>query len=502
MCTYQKYVFNKYINKRLLVSCGKCPECQQAKANLRATRIRNHNFLSDLCLFITLTYDNKFVPYVDTHQLVNVGDCEFSDVSIPIYRDADLRYYRDKSFISFNKRVIGTISKSDIKPYCYDIPQINKKPHCTSVIVWSDVQNFIKRLRINLKRDLGYDKKITYFAVGEYGGKTYRCHFHLLIYFSQGTWETLRPVIVKSWPYGDMLRKDKRIQLAIDPSSYLASYLNKHAGFPVVLESSAIRQKHSHSFHFGVGSDCFSLPSLLEEADNGDMSYHREVLDNGKPRLVGLPVPQYVINRWFPRFKGYSSFTTDEISQLLRFPIYLWNKLGYSSQKLISLELQYSVDDFRRFVVRLRHALDTYIEITHKTEFDFAIDYQRVWLARWSYCFKHSFDDIISLDDFRHFYDNAYMLIDFNYEDFVDDYDDKSSRLVLGLSNIAPTLPPPRLDKITLTRHGFVSPDYEFNPNRRLSIIRKDKQLLKQWNFKRQTREINAEVLSSIDDEF
>lgn len=470
MCTHQKYVFNKYINKRLLVSCGKCPECQQAKANLRATRIRNHNFRSDLCFFITLTYDNKFVPYVDTSQLLNVSVCEFSDVSIPIYRDCDFRYYKDKSFVNYNKSIIGTISKSDIKPFCYDVPQITKKPHCTSVIVWSDVQNFIKRLRINLKRDLGFDKKITYFAVGEYGGKTYRCHFHLLVYFPQGTWEALRPVIVKSWPYGDMLRKDKRIQLAVDASSYLAAYLNKSDNFPVVLDSSAIRQKHSHSFHFGVGQDCFSLPSLLEKTDYGDMSYHREVLDNGVPRLVALPIPEYVINRFFPRFKGYSSFATDEISLILRLPVYLWNKLGYSKQKLICPELQYSVDDFRKFVIRLRHALDVYIDITHKTVYDFAIDYQRVWLSRWSYCFKHSFDDIKDISDFSNFYENA--------NEFVD------------CPSLSPSLPSPsRLN-------------YTLDPNKRLSIIQKDKRLLKQWNFKRTTKVINSEVLSSVDDEF
>ena len=314
MCTHQKYVFNKYINKRLLVNCGKCPECQQAKANLRATRIKNHNCNSDLCLFVTLTYDNKFVPYVKTKDLY-VSDCEFSDSQISIYRDFDFRWYRDKSFLKANRSVIGTISKSDIKPFCYAIPQITKRKGCTSVILWSDVQNFIKRLRIDLKRELGYKEKISYYAVGEYGGKTYRCHFHMLIYFPKGSYETLQPFLVKAWPYGDMLRENKRIQVAIDPSSYLASYLSKSADFPVVLESHAIRQKSSHSFHFGVGSVAFSLDSILEKADTGDMCYTREVIKDGKSLLVSLAIPQYVINRWFPRFKGYSSFAPDEILQ-------------------------------------------------------------------------------------------------------------------------------------------------------------------------------------------
>lgn len=502
MCTHQKYVFNKYINKRLLVNCGKCPECQQAKANLRATRIRNHNCNSDLCLFVTLTYDNKFIPYVETKNL-SVTDCEFSDCKIPIYRDFDFRYYKDKCFLKKNRTIIGTINKSDIIPFCYDIPQINKKQGCTSIALWSDLQNFVKRLRTDLERDLGYEETISYYAVSEYGSKTYRCHFHLLLYFPKGDYTTLKPVIVKAWPYGDMLRQNKRIQVAEDPASYLASYLNKSAGFPLVLESRAIRQKCSHSFNFGVRAHCFSLVSLLRKADIGDMSYSREVIKDGLPLLVSLPIPEYVINRWFPKFKGYSSFAPDEILQLLRFPFYLWDRLGESPRCLIAKDLTYSSEDFRSFVVRLSHAQYAYASITGKIDpYDFAIDYQRVWLSRWSYCFKHSFDDIKSIDDFRDFYENADSLISFNYIDVVNDYAERSSRLVLSLSGIAPTLPSPRLEEIRRVGDKFVSLDYEFNPNKRLSILHKDRQLLKQYRRRAQTRAINSEVFSSIDDEF
>ena len=49
------------------------------------------------------------------------------------------------------------------------------------ILVKKDLQDFIKRLRTNLQRS-GYDKKIRYFACGEYGTKKGRCHFHLLIY--------------------------------------------------------------------------------------------------------------------------------------------------------------------------------------------------------------------------------------------------------------------------------------------------------------------------------
>lgn len=49
------------------------------------------------------------------------------------------------------------------------------------ILVKKDLQDFIKRLRTNLKRS-GYEKKIRYFACGEYGTKRGRPHFHILIY--------------------------------------------------------------------------------------------------------------------------------------------------------------------------------------------------------------------------------------------------------------------------------------------------------------------------------
>lgn len=44
-----------------------------------------------------------------------------------------------------------------------------------------EVQDFMKRLRINIKRS-GYDKEIRYFACGEYGDKFSRPHYHLCIF--------------------------------------------------------------------------------------------------------------------------------------------------------------------------------------------------------------------------------------------------------------------------------------------------------------------------------
>lgn len=476
MCTHSRYIYNKYINRSILVPCGKCPSCQQAKANLRALRIRNHNQdAHNLSLFVTLTYSNDFVPYVKSSDLFNLSPIMENAVNIPVFRDKGIKVT--------SHHEVGSFLSSECRPYCHNIPELRRKKGCTGIILWSDVQKFIKRLRIYLQRYFNYHEKISYIAVGEYGKHTYRPHFHLLIYFPKASLEDVRPFIIKAWPFGDMQRANKRIQIAIDASSYLASYLAKSANLPKIFESPAFRQKHSHSLHFGVGSSAFQLASILEKVDRGDCSYNREIFKDGKPVLVALPIPQYVIGRFFPKFKGYSSFAPDEIHELLRLPRQLWNKKGRylgdifirNGSKVIELlnrvtqflpsELCYNYDDYHKFVVHLRNCVDYYIKTTGKTIYDYAIDYNRVWTTRSSYVLKHSYDNVTSFADF---YENA---VDFVHNIY-----------------IAPTL---RTDVF-----------YEINPNARSMVVRTGEKLSDMYLKKEQIKDTNSFILSELDEEF
>ena len=403
MCTKMKYVTNRYLGKSILVSCGKCSSCLQQKANARALRIRNHNVNSDLCLFLTLTYDNRFVPYIlrsDLHRAVT--DDRYFD--IPVHRDFSIHTYAGVSKVVRVGAPLSFVPSNHIHKPSYYFPPLRKKGDCTGIIYWPDVQNFMKRLRINLKRDLHYEEKITYYAVGEYGSskKSWRPHFHLLVYFPKGSFETIRSVIVKSWSYGDMLKSNKRIQIAIDASGYVASYVNKSVSLPKVLETPDFRQKHSASLHFGCNSSAFQLNSILEKVERGDCSYSREVVKDGVPLLVNLPIPSYVINRFFPKFKGLSSLAPAQVVRGLRLPIYFWHLFGKSPSGLIAEEFQWSKDDYHRIVTRFRNCIDYYVKVTGRSADMYAEDYLKVWNARFNYVFKHSYDNY----DVKNFYEN------------------------------------------------------------------------------------------------
>lgn len=133
MCVNTHYVYNRYIKKNILVDCGKCPSCLQKKAAHRANRIRNNVRSGEICLFVTLTYRNEFVPYVreiDVRNQLNV---------INVYRDAKSRLVRSSSDYDMTfKTYFGTHILQSY--WCHDLwttvenhklLQLNKKKGCS-----------------------------------------------------------------------------------------------------------------------------------------------------------------------------------------------------------------------------------------------------------------------------------------------------------------------------------------------------------------------------------
>lgn len=114
----QKTTFKQKLNDTYFlqqVPCGKCLECRKLRVNSWFVRLLNEKNVSTSAHFVTLTFEDDYLPYSDN------GLCTL-----------DYGIY----------------------------------------------QRFVKRLR---KADKS-EKSIKYFAVGEYGEKTYRPHFHALMF--------------------------------------------------------------------------------------------------------------------------------------------------------------------------------------------------------------------------------------------------------------------------------------------------------------------------------
>ncbi len=138
------------------VPCGRCENCKKDRSKAWAFRLMCESHEWSSSIFLTLTYDDLNVP--------NLGE-----PSLPYYASL---YPRDLTL-------------------------------------------FLKRLR----KSLG-DRKIKYYACGEYGSNTYRPHYHLIIF---GLDFTDEPIISKCWSKG-FIKIDPVNVMTVN---YVAGYVQK-----------------------------------------------------------------------------------------------------------------------------------------------------------------------------------------------------------------------------------------------------------------------------------
>lgn len=423
MCTHQKYVLNKYTGQKIKVKCGKCDACKQEKANRLTSRINNHASNTDkYCFFVTLTYDEKFIPYIKRIDLENEQLFE-----LPLYRDYKVRSFRGRTIVhdcSSNPVMLGSIPLYDKesgdlnREFLSFHGNLWKKgrgfhPDKLGLIYYKDFQDFTKRLRINLERRYGKGLfNLDFFATSEYGENHYRPHFHVLVFaerqiFGKDTYSRLHAAICDSWLFASRDELANSIELALDAAAYVSSYVNSPADLPQVFPRLS-KAKHSCSRFLGVGLSHFSLPALLEKADNGTLTYPKRTVVDGVSTVLNVPIPKYVISRYFPLFKGLNRCSLFEVECALRES---YNFFRYHKSTSITnyYKRDGSIDDTWTNYVRIRNAKKRYIEITGKNDYDFAIDYMRVWNCFKTTLYKLQFEQDIPQHEL---YDNINELYD------------------------------------------------------------------------------------------
>lgn len=393
MCTYKRYI-RTAIGKEILVKCGHCAACLQEKAIARANRCRNE-YPSDgsrVALFVTLTYRNACVPYVDMDEVYSTPTyyerlqaqgkelpVDMSDFrSVKVYRNAETFWCRVGSGYDFKRKTV--YKRKLLTTICFQESLLKisnlqylrgQQHHRVGVCYLPDVQNFIKRLRINLTRKYGYDKSFSFYQCSEYGPTTCRPHFHLLIYVPFDDVTFFKKAISEAWSYDNYVRTFKNIEVARNAASYVASYVNCAASVPPVLSCtlSEVRPKCSYSQGFGVAKECFSLPKVLEAFERADLHYDCARFKQQSLVVDRVLLPTYVISRYFPKIKGYSCLTTDEVERISLHPELLCEyseKLGYNNEDL-----------YRNFV-RLSNKQFEFCR-DGRSVYDFARVYSRIW---------------------------------------------------------------------------------------------------------------------------
>lgn len=300
------------------VRCGRCVDCKNSRAKtltaMCTTEIKSncYNF------FFTLTYNEVHVPrcfvteVLDDYErpIIQYKDFTMRPLSdgfkpLPEYNQVIHSHFPDKEFNDF-------IEKARIIPSHCSPKQKNFYEH-NKIIRYlrkKDIQNFFKRLRDRISR-LHYTK-ITYYACGEYGPKTFRPHYHVLLHFNESYLvPIIEDLVIKSWKHG-AVREFSTIQSVQGASSYVAAYLNSYTHLPRYLASDAFKPFSSHSLGYG----CQNLAPIR------DYIYKNPALSTAE---IDIPLhsgiyhyfpSSPIVRALFPRCYNFSRQTRDDLYKI------------------------------------------------------------------------------------------------------------------------------------------------------------------------------------------
>lgn len=428
MCIFKRKVTNRYTHRELYVKCGRCPACLQEKATRMSYRLKDTS--AKTVYFLTLTYKNDFLPYIRKSDL----DFSSNDGIVPVYRDGFVRRFRSKdhkgqritskSFVSSPCTVIDHVRFNIINSFVGDKlskgidflrhPVRHPITDAVSVCYYKDAQDFVKRFKINVERKLNKsctNESNKFFVCSEYGGKTHRAHFHVLLFSDNLSLSDVKRTLIASWPYADFRKLRNYCEIAVDASSYVASYVNCADSISSLLAYSPFRPKHSFSQGIGMDNPEFSPAKVLQALRRGSLQYPVKFLKDGVSCTANVPIPDYVLNRYFPYVKGLTSLSTDTIRYILErpafFSAYSLRYLGYKDEVRLrnntyfgtlspDKSLDYSksvlVRQSRDNVQRLKHCYNRFsADFLHYTPEDYIRDYIT--------CLR-----TISRDKFQYFY--------------------------------------------------------------------------------------------------
>jgi hypothetical protein len=313
-CLHPVKVLNKYTNDVIYTPCGHCYSCLKNKSNRDTALAMNIASNFKYCYFVWLSYEDQYLPYMKLDSIDPVDDkCSnysFSSVNRNLYvqvfnakgrtiEDSPFEFIHSMTSSEYQDIIIKSHGRYDFSRKCVVYPRFedcdNRIPYCNT----SDCQKFLKRLRFHSKKK--YNEEIRFYGVSEYGPRTYRPHWHLLLFFNSDELSSvIQQLVSKSWSYGRT-----SCELSRGGScSYVASYVNSNVCLPsLYLQHKEIRARSFHSKGYG-NNHVFPSQATIHELDK--MS---SLLLNGESISINGKVKQIYPSRSykhtvFPRFSN------------------------------------------------------------------------------------------------------------------------------------------------------------------------------------------------------
>lgn len=311
-CLRPVKILNKYTNDVLYTPCGHCYSCLKNKSNRDTALAMNIASNFKYCYFVLLSYKNQYLPYIElksTDPLENnYFNYSFSSVNrnlrIPVSNGKDriiedplFEITHSMTFSEYQDIIVKSHGRYDFLRKCVQYPRFedcdNRIPYCNT----SDCQKFLKRLRFHSKNK--YNEEIRFYGVSEYGPRTYRPHWHLLLFFnSDELASVIQQLVSESWSYGratcDLSRGGS--------AAYVASYVNSNVCLPsLYLQHKEIKARSLHSKGYG-NNHVFPTQATIHEFDKmSSLLLNGKIISvNGKAKQI-YPSRSYK-RTVFPRF--------------------------------------------------------------------------------------------------------------------------------------------------------------------------------------------------------
>lgn len=330
-CRHTKTIKNAY-GDDVTVPCGRCKYCLLKKASIFELYCKMEESTSKYCYMCTLDYDNRYVPALKFDRFDNIVEPHIAFERV-IYdsKGRKVQDYYNEDFLQELLYKKGTsvypLTKNEEyellhKINSYSIQKGRKIIDFFPVLLKKDLQNFLKRLRKIVEKN-HTNVQLRYFASGEYGPKTYRPHFHILLYFDD--FELSKNIVrycSECWQFGTADTDSSRRKV----SSYVASYVNSFSDFPDVYKTFGFPPFNSHSVYFGIN---FYKTYTKDIYKNGFQFFSQCVVKIFDKELQIIP-PSSVLDYFYPRCKGFNYIAFNEKVSLYTFKNNIRNVLPSS----------------------------------------------------------------------------------------------------------------------------------------------------------------------------
>ena len=321
-CENPKRVRNRYTHDYVIAKCGHCVACEKSRSDRYVSMINNMAEHSKGVYFVTLTFAPEYLP--TAHFELSEDQTEFNVTvqhhklqSVVVSRKPTIE--KELRDFPYYEQIVQKIehrnyTSADWHFFNIGMPSLSDSSFLGKgnfgVLDVRYPQNFLKRLR-NLLSYAYPALNLKYFLVGEYGTRTFRPHFHLIIFMDYSIRQTeLQNFVSLSWKYGhcDVQRVES------SAANYVASYCNSSSSIPRFLQEDVCKPFCRHSNFSAYTFTANETKAVLEELYKDDSPYVIKATSNG---LSVLPLQQTLRFFAYPKPSRFDSLSSYEVYDIL-----------------------------------------------------------------------------------------------------------------------------------------------------------------------------------------